>query len=478
MAMTLTPDTQRPRYWMLAGLVLFFTLISVQYTLKILDGPHRSAILRWQPQLRALNDGANIWNDHNYPNPPMMALLLSPLGSMSPVAASLLWFYVKVVLAFLSIHWALLLAESYDWPMPRWAQALAIVLSLRPIASDLTHGNVNIVILFLVVGSLYAFRQRRDGVAGLLLALSIACKITPALFVPYFIWKRAWGMLAGCTVGLVLFFGLIPGLQFGMERNAEFLHSWVDKMVVPYVVRWEVTSDHNNQSLPGFAARMLTHRPSFADYVNDIYTPLEYHNIVTLDESVVRWLLKGTMLAFAGLVMWTCRTPISRRTDWRLAAEFSIVVIGMLLFSERTWKHHCVTLLLPVSVLVYCLVRYWSDRVVRYTSLGALSLSVVLTSLTSTGLFSDHDRLGKLAQAYGGFVWAFFITIAALCVVLRRMRNVDDAPTSVYRVIAATAPLSPRGRRVGGEGANDQETSSPSPPAPLPQGERGEMLVN
>jgi len=38
----------------------------------------------------------------------------------------------------------------------------------------------------------------------------------------------------------------------------------------------------------------------------------------------------------------------------------------------------------------------------------------------------------------------------------------------------ATAPLSPRGREVGGEGANSQVSSTPSPPAPLPQGERGE----
>ena len=31
------------------------------------------------------------------------------------------------------------------------------------------------------------------------------------------------------------------------------------------------------------------------------------------------------------------------------------VVLGMLLFSERTWKHHCVTLMLPFAVLAYYL---------------------------------------------------------------------------------------------------------------------------
>jgi hypothetical protein len=38
-------------------------------------------------------------------------------------------------------------------------------------------------------------------------------------------------------------------------------------------------------------------------------------------------------------------------------------------------------------------------------------------------------------------------------------------------------PSPQRGRGVGGEGATVVETSNPSPPAPLPQGERGEMVV-
>ena len=50
-----------------------------------------------------------------------------------------------------------------------------------------------------------------------------------------------------------------------------------------------------------------------------------------------------------------CRTPARTGLGWRLAAEFSLVVLGMLIFSERTWKHHCVVLILPFSVLSYYL---------------------------------------------------------------------------------------------------------------------------
>ena len=84
------------------------------------------------------------------------------------------------------------LAEEPGRPFPTWAKGLTVVLSLRTILSDLTHGNVNLLILFLVVTGLAAFRRGRDMIAGILLALAIACKVTPALFIPYFLWKRAW----------------------------------------------------------------------------------------------------------------------------------------------------------------------------------------------------------------------------------------------------------------------------------------------
>src|SRR5262249_10094521 len=150
-------------------------------------------------------------------------------------------------------------------PYPPWAKALAILLSLRPIMGDLTHGNINLFILFLVVGGLYAFRQRRDVLAGVLLALAIACKVTPALFVPYFLWKRAWRMLAGCTAVLVLFFMIVPGWFLGNERNLHLLGSWTERMVTPFVVAGTVTSEHPNQSLPGLVFRLATHSPSFLD---------------------------------------------------------------------------------------------------------------------------------------------------------------------------------------------------------------------
>ncbi len=408
---------QRQR-WFVLGLLLFFVALSVQYSLKTLDGG-RSAFERWRPQILQVDDGVNPFTTHNYPNPPIMMLLLEPLAELPTPLGALVWFYLKVGMALLSILLVFRLIETPERPFPAWGKALAVLLGLRPIVGDLSHGNVNLFILVLVVGCLYAYRQRQETVSGLLLALGIACKVTPALFVPYFVWKRAWGVLAGCAVGLGLFFWLVPGLLLGMQRNAEFLSSWVDGMVVPYVVRGEVWSEHNNQSLPGLSYRLLTHSPSFSTYVNDTYAPLEYHNFATLDTGVVRWLLKGCMGLFALVVVWSCRTPGAQRASWQMAAEFSLVALGMLLFSERTWKHHCVTLLLPFGVLAYYLSACRPGPRLRAYLIGTLVAVVLLMTTTSTGVEDDWKRAAKIAQVYGAYVWAYLLLMAALVVILR-----------------------------------------------------------
>ncbi len=426
------PLSHARQRWFAAGLLLFFVALSVQYSFKVLDQDHnnRSAFLRWREQILLLDDGVNIWASHNYPNPPIMVLLLQPVVKLPPLVGSLTWFYLKVGMAVASIVLTFRLIETSERPFPAWGKALAVILSLRAITGDLSHGNVNLFILLLVVGALHAFYQRRDFLSGLLLALGIACKVTPALFVPYFVWKRAWKSLAGCAAGLVLFFWLVPGLVLGMERNTAYLHSWVDRMILPFVVGGEVTTEHNNQSLPGLVYRMVTHSPSFSTYVNDVYTPLEYHNFLDLSPAAARWTVKGCMALFALLVVWVCRTPTAVRSGWRLAAEFSLVALGMLLFSERTWKHHCVTLLLPFGAIAYYLSACRPGPALRGYLFGTLALVVLLMITTSTGLVDDLERAAKLAQVYGAYVWAYLLLMAALTVLLRRK---DDVEAEVVR---------------------------------------------
>jgi hypothetical protein len=419
------PTSAKWQRWFVIVLLLIFAAVSVQYTIKITKKDSASAIQRWRDQLLRLDDGEDIYRTYTYPNPPIMALMLRPLAEMHPLVGPLVWFYLKVGMTLLALAWAFRLVETPEQPFPPWAKALAVLLALRPILGDLMHGNVNLLILFLVIGALFAHRQGRDLLCGTTLALAIACKVTPALFLPYFVWKRQWRVLAGVAVGLVLFFWVVPGLFLGFAENETLLASWTEQMVKPFLVSGKVFySEYPNQSIPGLVLRLATHSASFSTYVDGWkYVPLEYHNLVNLDPRWTGWIVRGCMLVFAGLGVWVCRSPTTPRGGWRLSAEFSLVLLGMLLFSERTWKHHCVILLLPFCVLCYHLAACRPGPRLRSYLIGTLASVAILMTATSTGPLID--RVGKLAQVYGAYVWSCLLLVAALVVVLRRREAIE-----------------------------------------------------
>ena len=414
-------DGARARWALLALMGVVLLVGAAAYYGKIHSDKrtNRSAIQRWQPQILGLEQGEDISQKYAYPNPPIMSVLLLPLAKMPASAMAITWYLLKVGMAVLSTAWILAMVDPQK-RLPWWAQGLAILLAIRPIIGDLQHGNVNLFVFFIVVGGLRLAIAGWSFSSGIALALAVSCKVTPLLFVPYFLWKRDWRLLAGWTVGMGLFLypGIVPALYLGWDENQRNLASWYREMVHPFLVEGKVTSEHPNQSIPGLVFRLLTESPSFVVYPDGVFTPSEYHNFAALSPVVAKRLVQLCMLAFVAAVVFCCRNPLAASRNGAggnryLAAEFGLICIGMLLFSERTWKHHAVTLALPWAV--------WAGALATATSwqvrAGWISLAVVAQiSLwaTSTGLLDD--RTAKLGQVYGGYTWAFILLAMGMAV--------------------------------------------------------------
>jgi hypothetical protein len=87
----------------------------------------------------------------------------------------------------------------------------------------------------------------------------------------------------------------------------------------------------------------------------------------------------------------------------------------MLFISERSWKHHYVTLLLPYTYLTYRVFMTPVSRGVRVVLGTALALSALFMATTSSefgGLFAQGQG-HKIAQAYGMFLWAGVVLYSA-----------------------------------------------------------------
>jgi hypothetical protein len=463
-------DPRRVRASFLALLAVLVLLMSAKYAIKI-NKPGdkgeqtRSAFLRWRDMVNGVFHGANIYIEGNeYPNPPIMAVLLRPFTALPPVVGALAWFYTKVLLAILSAVWVFrLLAEKgrrgegekgrgaeaepssgasespvpvsvtpsplhpFSPSLPRdLARATAIVLCLPAFLGDLSHNNVNLFILFLVVGCLEAFRRRYDSLAGLTLALAVACKVTPVLFVAYFAWKRCWRVLGATIVGLVLWLVVAPGLTFGWDRTGELMSDWYALMIERPLLKGEVTSEHPNQAVVGFVYRLFTHSPSYITYPDNVVTPSAYHNLTDIGRPAAWVVVKLLTAGFALAVVVLCRLPVRGPTDsrrgWRFVAECGLICLGMLLFSERTWKHHAVVLLLPLAALTYAVAVVELPRRVRNFVIGVLVACFVLTA--GPGFLAG--RANDLAMVYGTHTIAFVLLTFAVGLLLGcRLKGVE-----------------------------------------------------
>jgi alpha-1,2-mannosyltransferase len=138
-------------------------------------------------------------------------------------------------------------------------------------------------------------------------------------------------------------------------------------------------------------------------------------NLASLPPAMVGYFVKGLSLGCVGLLALVCRTKTDRRNDARLFGEFSLVVLTMLFVSERSWKHHYVTLLFPYTYLMYRVGLAPLAARTRVTLGAIMVLSALFMATTSSelgGLFARHQG-HKIAQGYGMFLWAGVVLYVA-----------------------------------------------------------------
>jgi hypothetical protein len=438
----LAEDHRRDRLsaWVFWSLWAFIVVIAAAfYYDKAAD--HRSAFVRWRPQVLQFWDGVNIYEKMLFPTPPLMPITLYPLMAMPTIAGAMCWFALKVAMTTAALILCFRFIRPRDGTYPPMFRSIVLLLSVRPILGDLHHGNNNLLILFLIVAMLAAWRQGYDIGAGLLLALATTYKVTPALFFVYFAYKGSWRTVMWGLLGMGIFLLIVPSLVIGPRFNGECLGMWWNRMVMPFVADGNASPQVVNQSIVGVFYRLFTQRAhGSGPYVLDRDV-----NIVALPPGAVRLMIKVIVGTLLGLLALFCRTRAAGRRDPRLLGEFALVVLTMLFVSERSWKHHYVTVLLPITYLVY---EAFSPRVGprgRRAIWLALGLAFVLMAATSPelgGLFLEGQG-HEVAQEYGLFMWSGVVLYAV--VAWRVWRRRKESPASDAGDPAGPAPFR-RGR--------------------------------
>ena len=200
-------------------------------------------------------------------------------------------------------------------------------------------------------------------------------------------------------------------------------------MVAPYAVHGYLSNEIANQSLPATMMRWAEHVGwlSVEDMPSEMIQQTGMEHMARAATTAGRLYLRAGGALIVLLLAWWCRGRLARparRHDARPALEFALVLLAMLLISERTWKHHAVTLVLVyLSIWRGLACEAWSDKFTVVFVIGLVAQWLMLTG-SGEGVFGD--AFADLLLYNGVFCLGLllcFIQTGAMLAVMRRKES-------------------------------------------------------
>lgn len=424
------------------SLILLFVILYVASAIKVVHKAKRGkgAFVR-QAEYQEMIDRKEVIYDSEselYPNLPMMLLIQKPFHAMGPVWGSVVWLTLKFLI-ILFIFLTVAKVAGHNGPAwPDWALVALLLLNIRVFAGDLTHANVNLVTGGLIVAALLCSFANRDFFSGMAIGFATTLRVTPALFVLYFIYKRRWVGVGGAIVGVFLFLWLVPGLALGFEYNDVLTREWFKQMVYPYLAGAPAgPSFHSNQSFNGLFQRFLTDSVAVRADIEKGYEEVRI-NLVSWDYQTVSFIVRMASLLLVGCLAWFCRTPGSDRKHPGNLGEYAMVFLATLLISPRSWKHHYILLILAHGFILYYLISMKPSRWRKWVPLYSLLFASACFLLFSDSTLGHY--WSNVAEAYGVYVIGGLSLFVGCAAVLTTMRLEGWSGYALRSLASQTGP--------------------------------------
>lgn len=310
--------------------------------------------------------------------PPFALLVLSPLSVGPLPAMKALWWFLNeaALVALIEVVVARLFSLSPRRALLVAAATAAVgTLALEPLRSNLDYGQINVLLMVLVV--LDVLKVRGPG-RGVLCGIAAAIKLTPLVYLAFFLVERD---LRSTARGIVTFFGLSALSWIVLPSGSS--RYWLHEAFSPS--RTGHPGLVSNQSWYGIVHRV----PFHAGAAGVALWAGAFVITVALGVLAARWLI-----------------ALGRPVDALVA-----LTMTELLISPISWSHHWSWVILAPPLVVK---RWRSDRALG-TALGVL----MVLALAAPYWWSVHGWPGALladSLTLGG---------AALLVVLARRARVE-----------------------------------------------------
>jgi alpha-1,2-mannosyltransferase len=270
----------------------------------------------------------------------------------------------------------------------------SLVVAFEPLRETIAFGQINMLLVLLVVTDFRWLVARDSRWAGVGIGLAAAIKLTPGIFIIYLLVSRHWRMsitaVGTVVAATVLAAAIAPSASEEFWTRALWNTGRVgDLAYVP------------NQSLHGWLARLDPAHPSG---------------------------LPGLALVLVALGIWASRvralpTSAPAGTAPRVRAEMTgLALTGVVgcLISPITWVHHLVWLLPALVTLVDDGFEAPPRSVRRRLFLGFAAITYALLTSQLIWIWSEGASGLELVFGYSAYFWA---TVALLLFFPRPMAD-------------------------------------------------------
>ncbi len=381
------------RIWIIGAIIALLTLttlVAVQARQRVIKKQFSAHprdtndFDRWMRMVPAfLHQHVNYVNDL-FPTAPNNLVILAPFTWVSPANAQFIWVYCKLIFVVAIFWFAMNMLQGTGVQLHPAILALILATWFWPIIGDMQEGQINLLMLLPLAAGLWAAgKQTRpmDYLAGFMIGLAICIKVTPLIFIPYFIYRRRWKVALATVLGVCTWFVIMPSMVFGPVQALTWIIEWIRIMITPYVVHGTVRITEG-ESIPSFVTRLLRHVPAFKDFHHGAWQKY-YVNVVNLPAALVDWLVRFILLAIVGAMAWWGRKPIKNYRGQQYLKECGCVTAFMLWASAWTWVPHYVTLIFALFAAGMIASDLTYPEKTRRLATWALILAAVLMLFTS-----------------------------------------------------------------------------------------------
>ena len=325
-----------------------------------------------------------------HPYMPSAALFFAPLALFDRGIGLALRYTTAVACLCLTLFLLYRIVRAWSEVTPPegfWISAVTLLLAFQFILQDLDDGGPHLILLAILTAGVYSVWQGHEKLGALWFGLATALKVAPALFLPFFLWKRQWRLVGYTTIASACWI-ILPMIWMGPESWWSHQREWTQVAAGSFLNQeMSITMQNEqrvrNQSLRQALMRYLVTFPEDHPLRRDDpgYVP-----VLNLPVPTAKIVIIAVTLSLLVSFCWLTRRPFKGQGDPAWLRESSAVMILALLLSPVTWVQHLVWL---VPALYLIVVEARSNRGLGNPATIALGAYVVLAVVL------NYELLGR-----------------------------------------------------------------------------------